>query len=499
MGLTKCLIGRFTGQRTGFRVRLASVVVPATLAFSAVFAAPAFAGNLFVTGHDQDFHCALGSSDSCGYYKITTSFVGGGSSLPFLIVDRDSTSGAAGSTGSASLPWEAVASLNLAYSGGASSSPTSSSPAYVAVDPQGLQPTQINGTPPPGVTPASTWSSIPLVDSKGHPLWRAIIIASDTNCGGCDLNATDGTHKDSDAINARSSAIHTFFNDGGGLLYLAGATNAYSADGVTGRDVFYSSVPVPVGGQPVSPPFTVQPAGAALGISSAMANCCATHNSFSQPGKGSILQVAETDSSGLAESLFLQTGTVCSKGFCVLPPVLGKFFDLRLIKGVAFIKLPGSKSFVPFFGARQIPAGTSIDARLGTVELTAASKKKGRTFKGEFGGAIFKGTQSRFGRSKGLTTLSLLTSFAGCKGKAADGPTAQAAKLRLSTLRSRAKGSFRTKGRYGAGTVHGTGWDTIDRCDGTLFKVSKGSVSVSDFRRHKTVLVRAGRSYLAHK
>ena len=73
---------------------------------------------------------------------------------------------------------------------------------------------------------------------------------------------------------------------------------------------------MPVGGQPVSAPFTVTAAGATLGVTDQMVNCCATHNSFSLPGAGSPLQVAETDSQGLAESLFLQGGSVCSTGFC---------------------------------------------------------------------------------------------------------------------------------------------------------------------------------------
>jgi ferric-dicitrate binding protein FerR (iron transport regulator) len=46
-------------------------------------------------------------------------------------------------------------------------------------------------------------------------------------------------------------------------------------------------------------------------------------------------------------------------------------------------------------------------------------------------------------------------------------------------------------------TVRGTSWYVEDRCDGTLTRVSKGSVSVYDRGRHRTVVVRAGHSYLA--
>ena len=58
-------------------------------------------------------------------------------------------------------------------------------------------------------------------------------------------------------------------------------------------------------------------------------------------------------------------------------------------------------------------------------------------------------------------------------------------------------GRFRTRGRYSAGTVRGTIWDTIDRCDGTLTIVHRGTVDVTDFRTRKTVAVHAGHQFLA--
>jgi hypothetical protein len=318
-------MGRVVRQRIQRRLVLFAVVIPATFVVFAAFAQAAFAGNFFATGHDQDFHCSGGSADECAYYKIATSFVRGTSTKPVLILDRDnSTTSVPGGTGNADRPFEAVQALNLAYSNDTSNTPTPSSPPYVVEDPQGLQTTIINGTPPPGITTASKWATTPLENSSGQPLFSAIIVASDTNCGGCDLNdltvanGGTGTHKDSDAINARTAAITSFFNSGGGLLYLAGADDAFAADGVTGKDVYYASVPLPVGGQPVSPPFTVTAAGAALGITSAMANCCATHNSFTLPAASSPLKVAETDDAGLAETLFIQNGSVCAGGFCTV-------------------------------------------------------------------------------------------------------------------------------------------------------------------------------------
>ena len=58
-------------------------------------------------------------------------------------------------------------------------------------------------------------------------------------------------------------------------------------------------------------------------------------------------------------------------------------------------------------------------------------------------------------------------------------------------------GRFRTHGRDSVATVRGTVWSTADRCDGTLTRVKEGKVLVRDLRRKRSVLLTAGRSYLA--
>jgi hypothetical protein len=67
----------------------------------------------------------------------------------------------------------------------------------------------------------------------------------------------------------------------------------------------------------------------------------------------------------------------------------------------------------------------------------------------------------------------------------------------LALLRATAHGAFKTRGRYSAATVRGTAWTVRDRCDGTLTTVVRGVVTVRDFVRHVTVMVRAGHTYLA--
>ena len=67
----------------------------------------------------------------------------------------------------------------------------------------------------------------------------------------------------------------------------------------------------------------------------------------------------------------------------------------------------------------------------------------------------------------------------------------------LGQLWGSGKGKFRTSGKYSSATVRGTIWLTQDECDGTLTRVKRGVVQVRDFKRNKTVTVKAGHSYLA--
>jgi hypothetical protein len=194
-------------------------------------------------------------------------------------------------------------------------------------------------------------------------------------------------------------------------------------------------------------------------------------------------------------------------------PALGKTFNLSPVNGVVLILVHGQ--LVPLTEAQQIPKNTLIDALHGTLNLTtalpgsgggahdAAAKgkkpKKVKTQHGTFGGAIFKIAQAR----NGLATLSLVEgavkggpSFGTCKAhKAADATIATSRTLQL--LRASAKGKFRTRGRYSAATVRGTKWTVADRCDGTLTHDITHSVAVTDFIRHRTIVLHAGQSYLA--
>ena len=194
------------------------------------------------------------------------------------------------------------------------------------------------------------------------------------------------------------------------------------------------------------------------------------------------------------------------------PPIAGKSFNVSAT-GLVLIKLHGV--FVPLTELRQIPNGTIINALHGTLTLITAGgtqhstlstdakkkkKSKVKTQTGKFGGAVFKVTQAR----SGLATISLVSnafkgapSFASCKAKKGKAVGAAVSSKTLQLLHSSAHGKFRTKGKYAAATVRGTIWTIADRCDGTLTHAIKDTVTVSDFVRHKTIILRPGHSYLA--
>ena len=64
-------------------------------------------------------------------------------------------------------------------------------------------------------------------------------------------------------------------------------------------------------------------------------------------------------------------------------------------------------------------------------------------------------------------------------------------------LWANAHGKFSTKGNYAAGAVQGTEWLTEDLCDGTLIKVTRDKVAVTNLVNHRHVKVTTGHHYLA--
>jgi hypothetical protein len=150
--------------------------------------------------------------------------------------------------------------------------------------------------------------------------------------------------------------------------------------------------------------------------------------------------------------------------------------------------------------SRTLPVGSLIDATAGQARITTATSVPGTLQAGNFTSGVFEVRQSR--GERGLAELDLVVAPAAVRSCPAPGRARVAARRRLSRrvlalLRSDVAGRFRTRGRFSAATVRGTTWDTVDRCDGTLTRVHRGTVVVTDLRLGRHVVVGPGRSYLA--
>jgi hypothetical protein len=158
----------------------------------------------------------------------------------------------------------------------------------------------------------------------------------------------------------------------------------------------------------------------------------------------------------------------------------------RPVSGRILVKRPNANDFVELRRSDDIPVGSEVDAKHGRVALTIEPGDGKPVQRAVFYAGIFKLSQP------GATLdLTLSEPLAACKKRA----SAAQAKAKSRKLWGDGKGKFRTRGRYSSATVRGTIWLVQDSCEGTLTRVRQGVVSVRD--RKKTVLVRAGRSYLA--
>lgn len=241
------------------------------LALSAsLFAAPVFAGNIVLTGHDNDFHEAFGGTASDAAFLAEINFVKNGSSLKVLTFDAGSEL------------TTALTALGISF-------------------------TNINPN-----TAASVTDS--LFD---HSIYSAFIVASEASCGGCD-NSPAGIAN----IASHFSAITSFFNSGGGILGLSGAADPLA----------YAYVPesaTNAGGFPPSSGYVQTAFGASLGIPPV--NGDPTHNFFSEPGTAGlsaafgVVERLGDPVTGTPETVALAGGTiVCppgtvpSAGTCVI-------------------------------------------------------------------------------------------------------------------------------------------------------------------------------------
>ena len=161
-------------------------------------------------------------------------------------------------------------------------------------------------------------------------------------------------------------------------------------------------------------------------------------------------------------------------------PALGTSVGVAPVEGTVTVKVPG------------------------TVQLTTAVEG-GATQTATFHSGVFEVRQPA--NRRGLTDIVLRGPALNCpRARSSGKTTARAAAVQTKTKKRKRQlwardkgGRFRTHGKNSAATVRGTSWVTTDTCAGTRTTVREGAVSVRDTHRHRTILVRAGASYLARR
>jgi hypothetical protein len=142
------------------------------------------------------------------------------------------------------------------------------------------------------------------------------------------------------------------------------------------------------------------------------------------------------------------------------------------VRGTVRVRARGSRRFVRLRRAGAIPNGSEIDTRRGVLRLVVATRR---------------GTASALvSRGRAIVDHTTLT---------LSGPRACPSGRRLLVRAGNAR--FRTRTKRSAATGRRSAWLTRDRCDGTVTKVTRGTVAVKDLARHRTALVRARDSYRA--
>jgi hypothetical protein len=196
----------------------------------------------------------------------------------------------------------------------------------------------------------------------------------------------------------------------------------------------------------------------------------------------------------IGQGAFAGRGTACGSGYIgsCPPPQQGKTVNAAAKSGTVRVRTPGSTKFTVLTGASQIPVGSVLDTRKGTVQLVSAADSKGNVKSGDFSAGLFKVAQAKKGDA--VTQLALTEKLTCGKAKVA-APVSAARKKRK--VKGTAHGRFRTRGGHAAAVVRGTTWVTEDTCTTTRVSVQQGKVAVRDFRKKTTVIVTAGHSYTA--
>jgi streptogramin lyase len=181
-------------------------------------------------------------------------------------------------------------------------------------------------------------------------------------------------------------------------------------------------------------------------------------------------------------------------------PLIGKALVADAVTGTVKVKLAGAAKWSTLTPGALVPFGTEIDASRGGLTFdTALPSGAAQTARMWGGTALMRQAANgmvdvylagpQLSCAKRARSSAVLSRVAKSKKKPAD---------KLIWVKDK-HGRFRSHGQNSVATVRGTLWLTKETCAGTLTRVKEGAVAVRDLRRQRTVVVRAGHSYLVRR
>ena len=175
-------------------------------------------------------------------------------------------------------------------------------------------------------------------------------------------------------------------------------------------------------------------------------------------------------------------------------PVVGKSLVADGVSGTVEVKPPGTGKWTTLAPGVQLPFGTQIDTRKGKLTFETALPGGKKQVADMWGGVSLMRQAA-----DGMVDVYLGGPRPSCRKRAARSALAAKKPVRKLIWVKDKKGRFRSHGKNSVATVRGTLWMTQETCAGTLTRVREGAVAVRDLRLRRTVLVRAGHSYLARR
>ena len=178
------------------------------------------------------------------------------------------------------------------------------------------------------------------------------------------------------------------------------------------------------------------------------------------------------------------------------PPVAGKTVNAQVMAGKVRYRLPGHERVRRPHRSAAAPDRDDLRHHGGARDADLGQRHQGRdparvVLRGHLHARPDDRARSRSRRSR---------SPARCRtARRGRAPRRRRASASRAICGATARGASARAGASASATVRGTRWVVSDRCDGTLIRVVRGSVTVRDRVRNKTVVIREGEQYLVRR